>query len=180
MRKIIRMKLDVSFFLVIIVTVCIDYLGMKNGDIPDGNIQASSEYNSHHAARKGRLNVGLPSWHSAGFQRGKTWIQADIGYQTYVSGVITQGDGVLGIGRDFVTSFKVSTFLTTGMTGANEVFLEDQNGTAIEFPGNVDSSTEVTTTLPEPVFARIVRIICLTIFRTHCAVRFEILGCKKD
>ncbi|XP_072017070.1 neuropilin-1-like [Amphiura filiformis] len=159
-------------------TVCMDYLGMENGTIPDGNIQASSEYKSIYSASKGRLNGELSSWHAAPFQTGPIWIQADIGILTYVSGVITQGDGYINkAGADYVTSFKVSTFL---ITGANEVFVEDKNEKAIIFLGNVDQHAEVTTIFPEPVFARIVRIICLTKFRDYCALRFEILGCKND
>ncbi|XP_072017415.1 uncharacterized protein [Amphiura filiformis] len=157
-------------------TVCIDYLGLENGEIPDENIQASSEHSSSHAATRGRLN-NRGSWHADYSQTGPVWIQADIGSQTYVSGVITQLDGGESRGADWMTSFKVSTFLATG---ADEVFVEDQNGNAIIFPGNVDSTTEVTTTFPEPVYASIVRINCLTIFRHFCALRFEILGCKKD
>ncbi|XP_072043103.1 uncharacterized protein [Amphiura filiformis] len=156
-------------------TVCMDYLGMRNGDIPDENINASSAVNSEYEATNGRLN-GSSSWHSALFPTGITYIQADIGYQTYVTGVITQGDGQTA-GADYVTSFKVSTFLTTG---ANEVFVKDQNGIAIIFPGHVDQYAEVTTSFSEPVYARIVRINCLTKFTDYYALRFEILGCKND
>ncbi|XP_072023178.1 lactadherin-like [Amphiura filiformis] len=157
-------------------TFCIDYLGMENGTIPDGNIQASSESSSIKGASKGRLN-GVSYWLAASSQTGPIWIQADIGYQTNVNGVITQGDGQTGGGDDYVKSFKVSTFLTNG---ANEVFVEDQNGIAIIFPGNVDSYTVVTTTFSQPVYARIVRIICLTTHRSYYVLRFEILGCKQD
>ncbi|XP_072017305.1 neuropilin-1a-like [Amphiura filiformis] len=158
--------------------VCIDDLGMENGGIPDANIQASSEWSSGWAATKGRLN-DPSSWYAAESQIGPIWIQADIGYQTYVSGVKTQGDEDTTVYyADWVTSFNVSTFVTTG---ANEVFVTDQNGNAITFwPGNVDSSTEVTTTFSDPVYARIVRIYCLTISRDYYALRFEIIGCKKD
>ncbi|XP_072017349.1 retinoschisin-like [Amphiura filiformis] len=158
-------------------TVCIDYLGIRNGDIPDENIKASSEYSSRHTVSKGRLNGKPPTWHAAASQNGTTWIQADIGYQTYVSGVITQGDGTTGVGVDYVTSFKVSTFLADG---AKEVFVEDQNGNAIIFPGNVDTNSEVTTTFPQPVYTRIVRVNCLTKYRSLYALRFEILGCKTN
>ncbi|XP_072016512.1 lactadherin-like [Amphiura filiformis] len=147
---------------------------MQNNDIPDENIRASSESNSgNYQARLGRLND--PScWAALTGQTGTIWIQADIGYQTHVSGVITQGDGGIG-SPDWVTTFKVSTFLTTG---ANEVFLEDQNGDAIVFPGNVDSTAKATTFFSEPVPARIVRINCLAKGGPYYVLRFEILGCK--
>ncbi|XP_072017210.1 uncharacterized protein [Amphiura filiformis] len=155
-------------------TVCIDYLGMTNNTIPDENIQASSELSSTYVASKGRLN-GPSAWVAANGQTGPIWIQADIGYQTYVSGVITQGDGKPNY-PDYVTSFSVSTFRTTG---ANEMFVEDQNGIAIIFPGNVDRDTEVTTIFSEPVYASIVRINCLTKHNYYYMLRFEILGCKQ-
>ncbi|XP_072017077.1 uncharacterized protein [Amphiura filiformis] len=160
-------------------TVCMDYLGMENGTIPDGNIQASSEYDSsNYDATKGRLN-GPSSWYPVTDQQDTIWIQADIGYLTYVTAVITQGSG--DSYKSWVTSFKVSTFETTS---AIEGFVEDENGDAIIFPGNVDYSTEVTTTFSEPVYARIVRINCLSKSgsksATYWALRFEILGCKKD
>ncbi|XP_072041784.1 uncharacterized protein [Amphiura filiformis] len=148
------------------IPVCIDYLGLEKSDIPDANILASSEYSDSHGAKAGRLNgqlFWLPDWYQT--QTGPIWIQADIGYLTYVLGLITQGNGDTSY-PDWVTSFTVSTFLT----GANEVFVEDQIGKAIIFrPGNVNSFVQMTTTFPEPVYARIVRIYCLTKFRdfTH-------------
>ncbi|XP_072016823.1 lactadherin-like [Amphiura filiformis] len=148
---------------------------MTNNTIPDENIIASSELNNPaYVASKGRLN-GPSVWVAAYGQTGPIWIQADIGYQTYVSGVITQGDGQPNY-PDYVTSFSVSTFRTTG---ANEMFVEDQNGIAIIFPGNVDSTAELTTTFSEPVYARIVRINCLTKNNRFYVLRFEILGCKQ-
>ncbi|XP_072016619.1 lactadherin-like [Amphiura filiformis] len=148
---------------------------MESGDIRDGNIQASSEQSSGDAAypaTKGRLN-GPSAWYAVKSQTGPIWIQADIGYPSYVSGMKTQGDETSF--DCWVTSFKVSTFPTTG---GNEVFVEDQNGIAITFSGNVDPSSELTTMFTGKVYARIVRITCLT---TSCngwyTLRFEILGC---
>ena len=50
------------------------------------------------------------------------------------------------------------------------------------FTANTDRKTAVTSTFPDPVFARIVRITCLT--RNDGSVnwqmRFEILGCKRQ
>ena len=78
------------------------YLGMENGDIPDANIMTSD------GNQKGRLNsqnefeISSPSVTNP-------WIQADIGYQTCVSGVVTLGDGDSGGAGDWITSFWVST-----------------------------------------------------------------------
>ncbi|XP_072025497.1 hyalin-like [Amphiura filiformis] len=157
------------------IFACNDPLGMENGDIPDGNIQASS---SLYPAQGGRLN-GVSKWatdlHAASIP---PWIQADIGYATNVSAVITQGSGPVGL-ELWTTSFKVSTFLSTSLN--DEVFITDQHGAVVIFPGNVDISSEVITTFPEPVNARIVRITCLDGSDSfYATLRFEILGCKNE
>ena len=81
---------------------------MENGDIPNENIQASS-YNERFEPWKARLN-GEDFWSRDG-SVAEPWIEADVGYQTNVTGVITQGDGGIGAGatEDWVTSLKVST-----------------------------------------------------------------------
>ena len=90
---------------------CYEYLGVSDSNmIPDSNIQASSFSASDRLPEYARLN-GFSHWQS-NQSDSKPWIQADLGYQTQVSGVVTQGDG--GIGGpsiDFIKSFSVSTFL---------------------------------------------------------------------
>ena len=104
------------------VSDCYDRLGVENGDIPDGNIQASSIYlYKHHHAHEGRLNAGS-FWAVEGSTH-QPWIQADVGYQTHVSGVATQG--FLNM---WVTSIKVSTFYVT--TADDEIFVSDGEGIA--------------------------------------------------
>ena len=107
---------------------------MENGDIPDENIEASCYYSyTERLPSDGRLN-GLSFWACNGNVIAP-WIQANIGYQTYVSGVITQGDGGDGSnGRggaavDWVTSLKVSTFLMS--TDDQEEFVTDEEGNLI-------------------------------------------------
>ena len=96
---------------------------MENGDIPDENIQASSTYSAAFAAWKGRLNWPT-SWYDVSSDI-FSWIQADIGYQTSVSGVVTQGSG--GHDGDYwVTAIKVSTFQLS--LDDEEVFIADDNG----------------------------------------------------
>lgn len=99
---------------------------MKNDDIPDGNIKASSVTSSKFDAHKARL-IPYSFW-SAGRDVERPWIQADLGYQTYVSGVITQGDGWEGQSYDaeWITSFKVSTFAQS--ESDEEVFIENPDG----------------------------------------------------
>ena len=107
---------------------------MKNGGIPNGNIEASCYYSyTERTPKEGRLN-GLSFWACGGHVIAP-WIQADIGYQTYVSGVITQGDGGNGTNgrggasRDWVTSLKVSTF--TMSTDDQEEFVTDEEGNIV-------------------------------------------------
>ncbi len=65
--------------------VCLDKLGMENGDIPDDNIQASHEApGSNRKAEYGRLN-GSSRWAAGGSDDAlEPWIQADIGNLNYL------------------------------------------------------------------------------------------------
>ena len=104
-----------TFFLSVCVGNVKQYLGMENGDIPDANIMVS------HGNQKGRLH----SAHEFEITPSVTnpFIQVDIGYQTYVSGVVTQGDGDSGTAGDWVTSFWVSTFQNS--TASTQVFIKE-------------------------------------------------------
>ena len=98
---------------------------MENGDIADENIMASSKFRDHFSSVMARLN-GNSTWVAATSDT-QPWIQADIGYQTYVSGVVTQGEGnISGFSRDWVTALNISTFYMT--TSDEEVFVRDENG----------------------------------------------------
>ena len=97
---------------------------MKSGEIPDVNIKASSFYDTR-PPEYGRLDAPT-SW-TIGISVSSPWIQADIGYQTNVSGVITQGAGGGGRVANWVTSLKVSTFKIND-TGDAEEFVRDDNG----------------------------------------------------
>ena len=107
---------------------------MENGDIPDENIEAYGTTSRCFPTaddckpQQARLN-GLKSWIGDSLQQPPfVWIQADIGYQTSVSGVVTQGNGNT-INIDWVSSIKVSTFSTS--TDDEEVFVKDEQGEVI-------------------------------------------------
>ena len=76
--------------------VCQDALGMESRAIPDGQISASSEWDSNHAAIQGRLNY-KPSGGKQGAWSAKTndanqWLQVDLGASyTKVTRVASQG-----------------------------------------------------------------------------------------
>ena len=100
---------------------------MKSGDIPDANIQAIASTLRFFPARYGRLDSrtdSQPPWTVPG-KVSNPWIQADVGYQTYVSGVVTQGDGGRG-DPDWVTTLKVSTFKVN--INDTEEFVADDSG----------------------------------------------------
>ena len=99
---------------------------MANSEIPDKNIQASHEH-TNKPATHARLN-GPSFWstYRDTYPSVQPWIQADIGYQTPISGVATQGDGG---GTEWVTSLKVSTFSSS--TSDVEVFIKDSEGNAM-------------------------------------------------
>ena len=112
-------------------TVCGEKLGMENSDIPNGNIQASN-HNRGFEPWKARLN-GEGTWAADG-SLVDPWIEADVGNQTYVSGVITQGDGGIGNGKseDWVTSLKVSTKMTPH-DGEVHVFVTEDGTVKVSF-----------------------------------------------
>ena len=97
---------------------------MKSDDIPNGNIKASSIYSESFDAYKARLNSFSIWW--AEETAVEPWIQADLGYQTNVSGLITQGDGGFGGNADWITSLKVSTFALS--LSDVEVFIKNDDG----------------------------------------------------
>ena len=72
--------------------------------IPDGSIQASSEFSSATVPSYGRLN-GNNYWVPADSDT-DPWIQVDIGRLVNVYEIQTQGCG----GANWVTTLKVSTF----------------------------------------------------------------------
>ena len=75
---------------------CQQALGMENGAIPDGHVSASSQWNTNHAARQGRLNFqAVPgkagSW-SARWNDANQWLQIDLANEfTRITRVATQG-----------------------------------------------------------------------------------------
>ena len=96
---------------------------MKDRSIPDANIRASSEHTGY-AARNARHD-GDQAW----VARSTTnqWIEADIGYLTSVSGIVTQGDGGNGDSDDWVTKLMVSTKLSSDVVG-DGIFIQGDNG----------------------------------------------------
>ena len=68
---------------------------MESGAISDSQISASSQFSSNHAARQGRLNYKETRFNSGAWAAGANnlnqWLQIDLGQQTKVTRVATQG-----------------------------------------------------------------------------------------
>ena len=98
---------------------------MTNGDIPNESIRSSNTYTIYKASD---ARIGGASKWAASDSAIQPWIQADIGYTTYISGIVTQGDDGVGL-AGWVTTLKVSTFLSS--ITDDEVFIEDEHGTVM-------------------------------------------------
>ncbi|XP_035673277.1 uncharacterized protein LOC118413827 isoform X1 [Branchiostoma floridae] len=147
-------------------------LGMESGAIPDGHITASSQYTTGIcAASKARLHSqeGTGSW-CAGQNNNQQWLQVDIGAETTVAGVITQGRSS-NIYPQRVTSYKLR-FSRDGITWSTYL---DKLGREKIFAGNSDQDTEVRHLLDPPVTARYVRFWPQT-WTGHISMRVEVLG----
>ena len=88
---------------------CSDPLGMESRKITDGQITASTEFNSAHGATNGRLNFkaggGKTGAWSARTNDVHQWLQVDLGAKTEVTGIQIQGRQDAD---QWVTSFTIS------------------------------------------------------------------------
>ena len=88
---------------------CQDALGMESGEISNGQVSASSEWDGNHAAIQARLYFEAASgkagsW-SAKYNNLDQWLQIDLGSKhTLVTGLATQGRNGYG---QWVTKYKV-------------------------------------------------------------------------
>ena len=88
---------------------CSDPLGLESRQITDGQIKASTEFNSAHGATNGRLNFkaggGKTGAWSALRNDVHQWLQVDLGAKTEVTGIQIQGRQDVD---QWVTSFTIS------------------------------------------------------------------------
>ena len=87
---------------------CQDALGMESGEISNGQVSASSEWDGNHAAIQARLYFEAApdkagSW-SAKYNNLDQWLQIDLGSKHEVTGLATQGRNGYG---QWVTKYKV-------------------------------------------------------------------------
>ena len=106
---------------------CIAPIGMESGGIPDAQITASSEWDVNHAAFQARLQFQAGAG-KAGSWSAKTndvtqWLQVDIGSETEVKRVATQGRNGYA---QWVTSYK----LQFGNDGTSFQYYREQGDNA--------------------------------------------------
>eukprot|EP00057_Strongylocentrotus_purpuratus_P011619 XP_011666093.1 PREDICTED: lactadherin-like [Strongylocentrotus purpuratus] len=149
-------------------------LGVEDGRIPDSSLTSSSFSTSGREAYRGRLNAVVIAGGSAGawtsdLNDNNKWVKVDLGEDTLVTGVITQGR--TGTNKR-VTSFQISY----SRDNTNWTFaLEEQCGVRKTYAGNFDEATYVTILFPEPVTARYVTFHPVTA-HNRASMRFEVLG----
>ncbi|XP_067932055.1 lactadherin-like [Watersipora subatra] len=165
--------------LAIIITVtngCVNNgpLGMISGDIQDWQVTASSSYPNewdrgcHISNARPYLENGK-GW-CARLKSQSEWIQIDLGVQSTVTGVITQGRGD---GMEWVSQYLISY----SPDGQMWNYVTDSANLARVFEGNSDSYTVQHNYLPSPILARYVKVQVHT-WHKHPSMRVELIGCQ--
>nr|XP_054772154.1 lactadherin-like [Lytechinus pictus] len=144
-------------------------LGVEDGRIPDSSLTSSTVImKGDHAASEGRLNSDS-AWVPSDSDTNK-WVKVDLGNDTLITGIVTQGR-YIGNGEK-VTSVSISY----SRDNTQWLYaLQEFCGAVNRYPANFDQDTYVTTLFPKPVTARYVRIHTLTYYH-HASMRFEVLG----
>ena len=101
--------LSLEIIMSFLCIACFDPLGMESRKITDGQITASTEFNSAHGATNARLNFkaggGKTGAWSALRNDVHQWLQVDLGAKTEVTGIQIQGRQDAD---QWVTSFTIS------------------------------------------------------------------------
>ncbi|XP_076819656.1 retinoschisin-like [Clavelina lepadiformis] len=142
--------------------------GVKSGKVRDDEMTASSIHPQPYAAHEGRLD-GETYWvpHPSKDRTPGEWLQVDLRTPTTVTGVVTQGN--FGY---WVTSFKISFGNSTNQLQT----IQDVDGNDMIFQGKTDSYTPMQNLFPNPIKARLFRLIAVT-FHGIIALRLDYLIC---
>ncbi|XP_074660599.1 lactadherin-like isoform X2 [Tubulanus polymorphus] len=150
-------------------------LGMISGDIQDWQISASSAYpeawDKGCNEKNARLYLSNGKAWCAKTKSSSEWLQVDLGVNTKVTGVLTQGRGDA---KEWVTSFKVSY----SMNAYHWTYVADLYGNQRVFEGNADSYSVKHSYLDTPIQARYIKFHTVSWHR-HPSMRVEVLGCQK-
>ncbi|XP_068726462.1 lactadherin-like [Montipora capricornis] len=142
-------------------------LGMEDKRLREGDISASSYYNSNLAPWFGRLNH-LYAW-MARTRNSKQWLKINLGYVTRCKGIATQGRSN---SNQWVTSYVV-TFSRYG----NTYVTYKENKKIKLFSGNSDRNSVVYHRFFAPFSASYVKIHPKTWYSWIC-MRVELYGCS--
>ncbi|XP_030841953.1 uncharacterized protein LOC115924199 [Strongylocentrotus purpuratus] len=151
-------------------------LGMKDQQIPNSAITASTQYDGNHGTEGSRLDtvasgVRGGAW-SALTNDVNQWLQVDLNGFYILTGVITQGRQDTD---QWVNAFKVAY----GEDGTNWNIIQTCDGCdgydKVVFNGNIDRNSKVTTAFGLPIVGRFLRIHPTT-WNNHISMRLEILG----
>ena len=85
------------------IIACIAPLGMERKSISDNQISASSQLNGNHSATQARLHSKAGSWSPLTNDLSQ-WLQVDLGSDTRVTRVATQGGNAY---NESVTKYKL-------------------------------------------------------------------------
>ncbi|XP_078348538.1 uncharacterized protein LOC144633566 [Oculina patagonica] len=151
--------------------VCLEALGMQNGQIPDYAISASTDYYSafngrlHFLSRSGRAGGWVAQWYD-----NSPFLQVNFGDWRKVTRVAIQGRQDAD---QWVKSFSLSY-------GYDSVFFKDykEDGVNKIFQGNTDRYTPVSHDLKSPIITRYIRIHPKT-WETRISMRAEFYGCRE-
>ncbi|XP_067043371.1 uncharacterized protein [Acropora muricata] len=155
--------------------LCLNALGMQNGKIKPGDIQASSQYDQRHRPDNGRLHFQRTSsrtgaW-SARINDKNQWFQVKFERAAKIRRVACQGR----MDADqWVTKYTLEYSLD-GKSWKDYGF----NGKTTEFRGSSDRFSVVTETINPPIVAHYVRVRPKTWHR-HISMRLEFYGCTED
>ncbi|KAK7109139.1 mucin-5B-like [Littorina saxatilis] len=150
-----------------IPNICMENMGMMNGQIRDDMLRASSFRDAAHAPQKARLG-GSGSWLPARDDANQ-YLQIDLLTSHFVTGLTTQG-------RPAAVSFVKKYRVLYSEDGVNWNVYREEKGVDKIFDGNTDSVTPVTNIFKQPIKARFIRLNPRT-WEGRIALRFELHGC---
>eukprot|EP00163_Fabomonas_tropica_P018615 TRINITY_DN32_c0_g1_i1.p1 TRINITY_DN32_c0_g1~~TRINITY_DN32_c0_g1_i1.p1 ORF type:complete len:1693 (-),score=558.43 TRINITY_DN32_c0_g1_i1:161-5239(-) len=153
-------------------------LGMSNGNIEDDQITAATEFSPCKGccdAANARLNSarGAGSW-CAKTNKGRQYLQVDLGSISEVQGISTQGRNPVGKVYRGAKQWVEEYMLSYSLDGKNWNSYKRGDKVYI-FRGNSDPTTVVSHILPDYVKARFIRVIP-TKFHSHISMRMELYG----
>ncbi|XP_073254002.1 retinoschisin-like [Porites lutea] len=144
-----------------------DALGMESGKIKNQSITASSYY-PQYPPWAARLRSGIAKgWYAFPYDP-LPWIQVDLGKQTWLKGVATQGK----MFSMYVTSYK----LAYSQDQVTWFYYRGDSDNDKVLNGNKDPYRVVTNSLPRPIHTRFVRLYPLS-WNDALVMKLELYGC---